>query len=86
MIDLAPMNQVDVDPSTRTAKAAGGANWADVERPRSLMALPRQAVSLLPRALAASRWEEGTDGSCGSTVSRATTYCPPKWSQRRAWC
>ena len=32
MIDLALMNQVDVDPSTRTAKAAGGANWADVDK------------------------------------------------------
>ena len=32
MIDLTPMNQVDVDPSNRTANVGGGANWEDIDK------------------------------------------------------
>lgn len=32
VIDLRRMNQVEVDPQTRTASIAGGATWADVDR------------------------------------------------------
>ncbi len=32
MIDLTSMTQVDVDPSTRTANVAGGANWGDIDK------------------------------------------------------
>ena len=32
MIDLTPMNQVEVDPSSRTANVGGGANWEDIDK------------------------------------------------------
>lgn len=32
MIDLSPMDQVQVDPVARTARVGGGATWADVDR------------------------------------------------------
>ena len=32
MIDLTSMNQVDVDPLTRRANVAGGANWGDIDK------------------------------------------------------
>ena len=32
MIDLTPMNHVDVDPANRAATAGGGATWADVDK------------------------------------------------------
>ncbi|MFP3920620.1 MAG: FAD-binding oxidoreductase [Dichotomicrobium sp.] len=31
MIDLSPMNAVEVDPQARTARAGGGATWADLD-------------------------------------------------------
>ena len=31
MIDLSPMNSIHVDPTTRTARAEGGATWADFD-------------------------------------------------------
>lgn len=62
MMDLTPMNQVVVNPSTRTARVAGGATWADIDQATQDHGLATTGGSLLQRALAATPWEEGTAG------------------------
>ena len=49
MIDLSLMKAIRVDPIARTARAAGGVLWRELDRPRRRTASPRPAASSATR-------------------------------------
>ena len=79
MIDLRPMNHVEVDSSTRRASSMAGHCSENSTAPRMNPALRRLEGWCITRASEVSPSVAGTDSLHGSTASCAKTWPRQKW-------
>src|SRR4051812_18727905 len=73
VLDVRPMDAVDVDPVRRVARVGGGATWGAVDAPHSATALRRRAAACRAPESPGSRSVAAPAGSSAASAWPATT-------------
>jgi hypothetical protein len=88
MIDLAGMHGVRVNPAQRTARAEGGATWADFDRETQAFGLATTGGAISNTGIGGLTLVAGSAGSRANTAWFATTSSPSislRQTARRWW-
>lgn len=82
VIDVRPMNKVEVDPQRRIARVGGGCTWSQFDRATQEHGLATTGGRVWSTGALASRSAVGPAGWSVSTASPATTSSRWSWSPR----